>query len=656
MTDETPGAGLPFTDEDRTYWRSEISRARKDRDDRIERWGVEDNLERYAPSSAQPSQINTGKDFSDVERKKAALFYDTPQVILTADPGVDPGAVQLHQEYLNTLLGPQYLDAKATALRAIQGCLVAIQPAPVEIGYTNTVVDAPGEVDPMTGMPAPAQPVVVHEAFYIKAVSEKATLLPCDFRSTRYDEAPWVGYDWRLPLSQVKREYGLPEDWRGGSDGKDLPFFRQKDEPRAEGDEPMVSGVTIWYKASVRDEQVVHPEVQRILVLADGQDEPLKHADAPYQDFQTDGRLTPNSVTGYPLHPLVIRDGIDTAWVQADLTVTASLTREIHKFREQVVQRRDASRNHLLYDADAFNPEVRQKFETNTIPELIPVEAGKLAGGMQTILAQVPPITLGRESYDGQNIMERDREGILGIGSNQVGQMTATRRTATEVSTTQRNTDARFEQERQRVLEWWLKGVQKLSAFVLRYGDRLATDVLGPQRGQAWVQARDQGVFGRFNFDIVIDSGRYVDIEARKRQDLQIYNLMRRDPALNPAPLVRRLGEDFGLDLSELLQPPPPPEPKPEPPKVSLSVSAQDLQPMAPWYPALYTMLSAAGVQNLPPPAMTGPPPVAGPPPPPTPPGGGPHGGPVPAADRIEQHQLEETGNQSGPPVPGGMP
>lgn len=651
----------PLTDEDLTFWRSEIDRSRKDRDDRVERWGVADNLERYAPSQAQPAQINTGKDFSDVERKKAALFYDTPSVILTADAGVPPQALQLHQEYLNTLLSSRFLAAKPTALQAIQGCLVAIQPSPTEIGYTAVTVDQP-VMDPMTGQPQVGpdgqpvtQPIPVHEAFFWTHLSEKATLIPVDFKHTRYDEAVWIGYDWRKPASQVRRDYGLEEDWTAG-DSVDPPYFEPAGTDRSVGAEPMVSGVTLWYQAAARDPAVTHPLKHRVLVLADGQDAPLEHRDAPYQDFLPDGRLTPQSLPGYPLHPLALRDGIDTAWVHADSTITASLSSELNKFREQIIVRRDASRQHVLVDVSKLNPDARQKFEGQTLPHLIGVESGALEGGVNSIMDQVPGISLGRESYDGQNIIERDREGILGIGSNQVGNVTQTKRTATEVSTMQRNTDARFEQERQKVLEWWLRGVQKLSALVLRYGDRLALEILGAQRGPQWVEFRNQGVFGPFNFEVLIDSGQYVDIEARKRQSLQLYNLVRKDPSINPAPLMRRLAEEHGLDMTEFLQPPPPQEPKPDPPKVSLAVSAQDLIPSAPWYAATYAMLTAAGVANLPAPVVSpmamspgGAPPVPAQPSP----SGQPHGGPTPTADRINQHQLDQTGQRSGPQTEG---
>ena len=49
--------------------------------------------------------INVAKDFSDVERKKAALFYDTPTIALIPDAGTPSPALLLFQELLNTMLG-----------------------------------------------------------------------------------------------------------------------------------------------------------------------------------------------------------------------------------------------------------------------------------------------------------------------------------------------------------------------------------------------------------------------------------------------------------------------------------------------------------------------------------------------------------------------
>ena len=106
---ETPP--LPISAEDLTFWQTEIERAEKLRTDTIAAWDVEGNLERYTPKSIMtatggPSmEINVAKDFSDVERKKAALFYDTPTISLVPDAGTPPPALLLFQELLNQMLG-----------------------------------------------------------------------------------------------------------------------------------------------------------------------------------------------------------------------------------------------------------------------------------------------------------------------------------------------------------------------------------------------------------------------------------------------------------------------------------------------------------------------------------------------------------------------
>ena len=89
-----PSAVRPLSPEDLTFWRAEIDRARTLRNDVIARWDSVGNLERYTPESVKTNnlldaRVNVAKDFSDVERKKAALFYDTPEIALVPDPGTD---------------------------------------------------------------------------------------------------------------------------------------------------------------------------------------------------------------------------------------------------------------------------------------------------------------------------------------------------------------------------------------------------------------------------------------------------------------------------------------------------------------------------------------------------------------------------------------
>lgn len=682
-----PPPPLPLSQEDLTFWRGEIERSEKLRTDTIAAWDVEGNLQRYTPKSVMSDQgglsldVNVAKDFSDVERKKAALFYDTPTIALIPDAGTPSVSLLLFQELLNTMLGSKRMRSKSMAMATIQDCLVAIQPCPTEIGYTAVtemvMPPAPPPAPAQPGMPgvaaiAPAPPpapvpVTVWEDIFWTRISPAAILLPSLMRDTNYDEAPWLGYRWRRPVSQVKREFSLPDDAPLSDNTDSKPYFETLTEEPETG-EAMCSGVKIWYRASLRDVAVTHPLVIRELILIDGMDQPVVHKGLASQTIGPDGRLTPDSMIGYPLHPLALRNLTDSPFVAADCTLTGPLTRELNKFRSQIIQRRDGSKLHMLIDVSRVNDEVRQKIGQGNEPTMIPVEPGTLDAGADKIMAQVPAITLGRESYEGGNVIERDRAQILGIDANQVGAPGQSgTKTATEISNVQRNADARFEQERQTALEWWLRGAQKVASLLLRYGDRIAIDVLGPQRGQQWVQAKNQQAFGTYSYEIVIDSGNYVDIEQRKRQTMQLYNMTAQDPATHHEELLVQLATEFGLDPSRWIVTEKP-EQKPEPPSLSINVKPEDLDPALPSYIGTFAILTAGGIKGLPPPlTMAQPqqprPPGAPPPGQPLPPGQPPprmlppqapppeHGGMAEKVPMLNQHQMDETGERAGPPV-----
>lgn len=651
-----------------TYFQKEVTRARALRENYLAEWQVEDNLKRYDPASKTAEGVNVAVDFRDVERKKASLFYDLPAISLRPSGEGNAQAAVLHQELLNGLLSDLKMQAKATALQCVQDCLVAIQPATTKIGYLPTIetVQAP-VTDPMgmpvldeTGQPQMQDvPVTVHDEFFWSRISNRALLLPCDFKETVYDRAPWIGYEWKKSKSQVIREYDLPEDWEIPSGNAPHPLTYTDDREPEHASDPKVAGVTIYYKAALLDPSVRHPELQRCLVLLEGSTEPLKHEIAPYQTLQEDGRLTPDSLIGYPLHPLALRDRPDSAWVPADSSQTGPLTKELNIYLKQSRVQRDGNRLVLLADIGKIDTQGIEAVKGIKAVEsldlsIVPVRDGALVQGAGAVMAQVPTLQQGRETFIGRDIMERYRDQILGISENQAGVGANRQKTATEQSIIQRNTEARFEQERVRVLAWWLAGVRKLSALVVRYGDRQAVDILGPQRAQMWTQFKDQGLLTAFQFEVAIDSGQYQDIEARRRQTLQVFNFLAKSPFVNQQKLHEKIFADFGWDPAEMSAQPQPP--KPEPPKLSFTFKGEDL--IGPQAPIVLDILQKSGfpvdpaaVQNalralgLLPQGANGQaePPGQGLPTPQTVPSAA-----LPAP-RLDQHQLDLTGRLPGP-------
>jgi hypothetical protein len=290
------------------------------------------------------------------------------------------------------------------------------------------------------------------------------------------------------------------------------------------------------------------------------------------------------------------------------------------------------------------------------------------------------------------DIFQGKRERILGITANTVGAEDGGDKTATEIADVTRNTEARFEQERQRAVgAWYLAGVRKVSAMLVRYGDRLALEVLGQQRGQMWAQARDAGLLNKFSFTVQVDGGKYMDIRAERQHWLNMYNLTAKDPNTNRVAILKKLALVHGLDPAEWVVEQLP-EPKPEPPKVNFSVAAADLNPTLPQFAFAVDVLRQLGLKftiettqlaqmqaqalglagrspvtgeqeqtETPDPEnplsmmkeLRGPSqvPTSGVGPHPNAPQQAEHGGPAEPADRINQHQLALTGNRSGPAV-----
>ncbi len=710
---------LPFDAKDLAFWRQEIKNARQKREDVATEYGWKLNLDRYAPKklksslsadNASDSHINMGVDFADVEIKKAALFFDTPYLGLkvTQDREITPRNEQeaatlqglgkplmlstllaWHQDMLNTMLGPQRANAKHAVTKAIFECLCPSGIGPVTIGYQVTMKKVPREtpvLDPMgqpmmkpvpaleqaavaIGMMPPRAPeplmqtvlvdVPIYERWFISPFSSKSVLIPESFKDTDYRRAPWLGNDWRKPASQVRREYNLPADWKGTADDSvkitfDEPSGTSQDEASA-GD-PYVTGSEIFYRTQLRSDEEVHPEAMRKLVLVDGHDTPLVHCDSPYQDFTETGEMTRDSLQGFVVRPLTLRDLSDSAWVPSDCSVTRQLTREGEKYREQVIDQRNGNKLVIAFDSSKIDPTAKDKIVNANGVIWVPVEGGALAAGKDAIMTQVAQPSAGRETYMGMDVIDKDRERILGIGSNQAGVQSRGRRTATEQTYVQRNSEARFEQERQRVLEWFLDVCSAFDTLLLRYADaRTAVEILGETRGQLWAQFKGH-LAGGYGYSLSVDSGKYLDIEADRHQTLQAYGQLRKDPMINPRPMLTEIASKFGYDPAEFVVEPQKPE---QQLKASVAIKSEMLDPSLPQFPIMISLLRQGGwqvseedvtlaqQQAL---ANTGGIlPVSGVGPDPKAQGTPEHPGMMQKAPTINQHVVDASGDRSGP-------
>jgi hypothetical protein len=618
-------------------FKADIERARMVRRHIAEHYGWDANRQRYVPTSDTaraggkmlPATINTGVDFADVERKKTALFYDTPTVSFVVhnpqepvvpppppQPGQPPpppgllwgGLVSLHQRLVNQLLSVHYADAKGAVHKALFDALCPAGVAPVQVGFDVATIQVQQPQTDERGQPvldAMGQPqmqpvdVPIHEEWWMSRISPKALLMPADHRETSVKNMAWIGYEFSWPAAVVKRRFHLPPDadLPTGGGGDDKPYFEEAGLER-QHDDKQVSGCVIEYRPSLLAEatdQPMHPQQIAQIVFLDGKDEPILHRPSPHQniDPQT-ARLTADSLTDFTIQPLWLRDLSDAAWIPSDMTVTAALTGELNRYRTITSQMRDGNRAVILYDAEKIDPTVRSKIDQANAPTWVPVAPEALAGGIDSIMAQVVQVGQSRENWSGQDYIERDRSRILGIDANQAGTQAKTNRTATEVSSVQRNSEARFEHERQRVLAWYIRLVCLFDILVIRYASQeTVSRLLGPEAAQVWFEHK-QALAGAYRYEIQMDSGKYQDVEANKRQWLQLINLIGQSPHVNLVPVLQQMVASYGLDPQAVVIPEPPKTP-PDPPK--LTISAADFNPALPQFPIVLELARQGGYQ-----------------------------------------------------------
>jgi hypothetical protein len=359
--------------------------------------------------------------------------------------------------------------------------------------------------------------------------------------------------------------------------------------------DPFVSGIQMYYYEPTLNPDAFHPKRVVECVFLQGLDQEVRHRYSPYQSLDEEGRLTGDSMLGYPIHILMLRDVPDDNHVPSDSAMTRPLTDELNQYRAQVLKSRDASIPYAFYDEDILPPEKIERITSGKYGPMIPVEGGRLNVAAPPVIPGNKP-QLSQETYMGQDVIERDIDRTLALGPNQAGSPNQTRRTATEISTMQNSVDTRLAGEQQMVVAFFCAGVRKLDALVQRFSDRpQVTQIIGDDGAKQWVTWNKELIAGRFAYSIRPDSQIHVDAAADRQQDLAFYNLTARDPFINRMELARRLATKWGFNPDKLVAPPPPPGP-PQP-NVQVRIQAQDLDPRLPQFPFALEILQQSGYQ-----------------------------------------------------------
>lgn len=610
---------------DAAFWRKQIGLAVTKRQ-RYELWW-EECLKAYAPSIAgQPktygNDIHTNRTFTLVERKKADLFYQKPDVTLQPSPLSDgpildqngapllgpanpqtpdqPGApipasaaLSAHEEIVNEKLGDDGIDA-TEMMDAVLFDIVCTQGVGfTKMGYESYTVDTPtGKTHPETGETLTV-PVPVSEHCYWHHFSGKQAIIPHDFRSTEWDRAAFLGMVFTLPLTPGNRKkYNLPDDFQGSGSKTDGRQFYDHGDGNQTG-ENVFTGVELEYRSVLFREDVSHPDHLTQLILVDGLEGDIAlERDSPHQTLLPNGTLSADSVIGFTFHPFSTRKLTDSAYVPSDGTMIRPLENELDIFRTQMVQFRDAQILRFIANGDVLPADALAKIVRSPIGGItvVPGEAFVGDGAIKPLEGGSMP----RESFQSNDYIDADMSRTTGVDASGAGVQGDGTQTATAAQIQGANANARMDKERSVVLKRYIKGVTKFSSLLQRYLPvRDAAALLGPQRAQIW-DAWRKTADSALAFTALPDSALRVDQAVDRKSSQDLYSFLANDPYIQKgrAKLLEKLLRKHHIDPAGIVNPPDPG--KPEPPKLSLSFSGDDL--VGPQAPIVIEILQQQGI------------------------------------------------------------
>jgi hypothetical protein len=619
-----------------SFWKKEILASEQKRDnDYKPTWdrNVHSYLAKPLISAPDVDRIIVPKDFANLEQKKAQLFFQIPLLHCESEDPDLQDAVPLAQAILRFYLSRHRVDAMTTMNEVLFDALNCSAIMCSKIGYESVQdgtkpvqisqpspnagqppppapalggappqgpTQPPGSVLGLSAPPVPpTQPImvdaprIISERYFWERISQAKILIPENFVGSNFDLAPWLGFEFVEPWDLVKRKYKLSDEEVSRFSGDDDHKIRSES-MTSRTNVSSVRGWELYYKAALYDPKAKNPDQVRLLVLLDGYDKPVRHRDCPYQKIDPEtGSIM--GMKGYPVHVGAIRYVSDMAFSPSETTISRSLVDELGKFRTQMVQLRDRAVPQVGFDPMRIGgPQSEEKIRRGIYAGWIPIP-GLDANNLP--MAELAKAHANPDSYRANDYIDRDISEVWAFGPNQRGEEAVQSRTATELDLAQQASNTRQGKDRERVVDYFLKGSEKLWALIQMFAtDEQYIKIIG-QDGVARFDKWDKTkIAGEFVFEAKADSAMQPDENSERMMHLKVYELLAKDPNVNRVEILHKLAAAMDYDPSKLVVDQLPPKP-PEPVKAGISFNGVDLDIGRPEFPIVLALLRQSGYQ-----------------------------------------------------------
>jgi hypothetical protein len=592
---------LPMTISEFHAWKKRIELSQQQIEARSDQW---DALWRqYLPTITPANQSVAPRyqgHFRNTHTKIGQLFTRTPDVILSAKsrskekitqpPAMGPdgqlqppktlsaedalairqavineqmreiGALDLMDQCLIDMQAYSGFSAVHVSYRSVSRTVQrpVMQPAPPTMPGPMGMAPPPGPPQPALGPDGQplmqSVPVPIHERWDVEHIPAKKLLLDERLQSCRYDkDSRWIGRAFYMSKRMAQRLYGLTDqEVEAAVTGDDKVFQDDIAQSNQSDEKDLLKGYECWCKAEHFTDEDNPDAVCQLVIFDCVADKPVVWRPSLHQTFDDTGRLTEDSLEGFPIIVGSLRPALDSPFPFADSAFVDGDVKHISTHRQQMVAIRDAAVGKLMLDSGVFDEADRDALIHGTAGHLIMVKPGTLAQGSDKVMALSAQVHSTPDDWRTAALLKADMDETLGISTPQTGGQMDTVRSATEVATMNQGALGRSSKEQDRVVQFYLKIVRAVDTLIFRYatGNRYVEIVgeSGAKRLEMWNKHIGSG---KFAYDIKPDSQLTMDAARDRQQLIGLYNVVAPDPLTNRQPILQKLAQKFGMDPAE---------------------------------------------------------------------------------------------------------
>jgi hypothetical protein len=360
-------------------------------------------------------------------------------------------------------------------------------------------------------------------------VHPKHLIVPLDCEDI--DDAMWVAHEVERPLEDVKAD----------------PRFKNTDSLRATKTR-MVYNERRVHVISKPIEMVTLYEIrdrkwERVIVIS---------------PEYTDGVLYEGPDELQTLHscghfPLVFNNDDEVFWGVPDSTIIEPQQLEMNEIRTQMMKHRRITLVKILAQEGAISPTEAQKMVDETVGPVVWV---KDVNGIRPIQASGVPADLAVSA----EYVHADVREQIGFSRNQMGEHIETggnRTTATEASIVQMASEIRVDERRQIVADLVTDLVQAMHEVIHKFWtEEQVIDVIGPGGVPVWVEFTGEMLKGG-QYEVHVDPDTAIPQTrlAREQKALQVYQLLKSNPLIDPIQLTQYLLRELhGVQYDQLMR------------------------------------------------------------------------------------------------------